>query len=440
MCNLQRDNRVIKILIIDDEQVIRDSFSDQLEDLGYQVLQAQDGKEGISLALSEAPDLILTDLRMPIMSGIDVVKQCHLLLPSIPIIVISGVGLLDEAVSALRLGAFDYLTKPIRDLDILHTTVSRALDQARLKRENAAYQLHLEELVSERTQALSNAHSELLLHKNNLEQLVEERTQELEVVIENLTNTQNQLVESEKMASLGRLVAGVAHELNTPLGICITSVTAIQEKLARFELEFHQGTLKKSDFLRFLVSSQESNDVVFNNLNRASELVQNFKMVSVDVSSDMVRKFDLLEYLEHVVQSLQPEFRNTNISISIDGESNLIIEKHPGSLSQIITNLVMNSLLHAYSEGQNGKISINVVKDDGMIRLSYSDDGKGMESNVQERIFEPFFTTKRGAGGTGLGMNILYNLVTQNLDGVVICRSEVNIGSTFVIVFPVETE
>ncbi|MGB1237040.1 MAG: hybrid sensor histidine kinase/response regulator [Pseudomonadales bacterium] len=428
------------ILVIDDEEVVRRSFCDQLEDLGYDVIEAPDGAIGIEQAREHSPDLILTDLRMPNLNGSDVIKASREALPDTPVIVISGAGLLDDAVDALRQGAFDYLTKPVKDLKILQATVERALAQVALKRENRFYQQGLESLVEQRTLELSEANEELMVHRNDLQHLVNERTQELEIVIENLTNAQNQLVESEKMASLGRLVAGVAHELNTPIGICITSISSILERLRSFDRDFHKGVLRQSDFVNFLTKSQEYSQIVFDNLNRASELVQNFKMVSVDVSNDSVRSFDLLEYVHSIVQSLQPELRGTNVNITVLGEEGVVVEKHPGTLSQIITNLVVNSLTHAFDEGERGEIEIRIERDQEMVRCLYRDTGKGMSAEVKDKIFEPFFTTRRGTGGSGLGMNIVYNLVTRNLGGVLICESEPGEGTLFTLVFPLQLD
>jgi len=424
------------ILIVDDEDIVRQSFCDQLEDLGYEVFEANNGKNGLSLALEKSPDIILTDLRMPLMSGIELLDKCVELLPDTPVIVISGAGLIEDVVQALHLGAFDYINKPVRDPNLLKATVSRALEQVSLKRQNQNYQLHLEQLVHQRTLQLSETNSQLEEHKYSLEKLVDERTNELVVVIDNLNKTQQQLVEAEKMASLGRLVAGISHELNTPLGICLTFISSLEEKLISFHRAFDSGELRKEDFVNFLQSAKETSSLVTSHLTQASELVQNFKMVSVDVSSDMKREFDLVEYIYNVMNSLKAEMLGAKVSIDYDRNNDYRIDSYPGLFTQIFTNLVMNSLTHAFAAGAVGEIKIELKLVRAMVTIVYQDDGKGMAEDTRRQVFEPFFTTTRGTGGSGLGMNILYNLVVNNLSGSVECHSELNVGTKYIIQFP----
>ncbi|MCJ8299439.1 MAG: hybrid sensor histidine kinase/response regulator [Pseudomonadales bacterium] len=424
------------ILVIDDEDIVRQSFCDQLEDLGYKVLEANNGKSGLALALSELPDLILTDLRMPLMSGIDLLDNCVKLLPDTPVIVISGAGLIEDVVQALHLGAFDYINKPVRNPNLLQATVSRAMQQVNLQRENKNYQLHLEQLVAERTAQLSESNAQLELHKHSLEKLVDVRTEELVQVIDNLNNTQQQLVEAEKMASLGRLVAGIAHELNTPLGICLTFISSLQEKLTNFQRAFHKGELRKEDFVSFLQSAKETSTIVTSHLTQASDLVQDFKMVSVDVSSEMKREFDLVEYIKNVVNSLKAEVFESKISIEYDRNSDYRMISYPGLFTQIFTNLIINSVTHAFVSGVAGQINIQLKLVGQVIIIIYEDDGRGMTEDTRRQVFEPFFTTTRGSGGSGLGMNILYNLVVNNLSGTVECQSQLNLGTKFIIKFP----
>jgi signal transduction histidine kinase len=430
----QRDQT---ILVIEDEEIIRHSFCDFLEDLGYRVIDAANGKIGLDIALANKPDLILTDLRMPLMGGIEFLEKCTVVLPHTPIIVISGAGLMGDVVNALHLGAFDYLTKPIRDPDLLQAAVSRALEQVRLKQENTIYQQYLEELVEQRTAELSVTNVELELHQRDLEHLVNKRTQELEEVIDNLKNTQQQLIDSAKMASLGRLVAGISHELNTPLGICLTFISSLGQKLNSFEKDIVKGVLRREDFENFLYSAQESSAIVVNNLTQVSELVKNFKMVSVDVSSDMRRKFDLVSYFKNVMNSLKPELFETQVSINFSHKYRYIIDSYPGLFSQILTNLVMNSMTHGFTKHFKGHIEIELYYEDGLLVISYKDNGCGISEEVKAKMYEPFFTTARGTGGSGLGLNILYNLVVNNLSGKVDCYSNINEGVEFLIKFPV---
>ena len=190
----------------------------------------------------------------------------------------------------------------------------------------------------------------------------------------------------------------------------------------------------------FIDSAPQSTEIILSNLRRASELISNFKLVAVDVSSEMVRELNLLEYLGKVLQSLHPEIKRAKHEISVEGDNKLTIETYPGTISQIVTNLVMNSMVHAFETNSGGHIVIEVVRDGDNVRLTYGDDGKGMSEDVSRKIFEPFYTTRRGSGGSGLGMYLVYNLVTQTLNGDIRCTSEPGKGTTFVIIFPVEAK
>lgn len=424
------------ILVIDDEDIVRRSFCDSLEDLGYVVLEAKNGSQGLSIIASEQPDIILTDLRMPLMGGVEFLKKCREAKFDIPIIVISGVGSMNDVVQAIHLGAFDFLTKPIRESSLLQATVERALNQVKLKRENENYQQHLERLVEQRTQALHESNRELAKHKDDLEQLVDERTQELRVVIDSLHEAQGQLIESAKMASLGRLVAGVSHELNTPLGICLTFITSLEDKVVQFENDYFNAKINKDKFESFLASTRESSTIVLNYLNQACELVRNFKLISVDVSNDMKREFDLTDYFKSVVRSLSAEIHNHQVEITCLAKQKIMISSYPGIFSQILTNLILNSLSHAFSKEAIGKIIVTLDVEDNHLIIEYIDNGKGMSEETQQQIFEPFFTTARGTGGSGLGMNIIYSLVVGNLSGSILCDSAIGKGTVFTIKLP----
>ena len=269
-----------------------------------------------------------------------------------------------------------------------------------------------------------------------MEQLVSERTHELKIVIDDLKDAQGQLVESAKMASLGRLVAGVSHELNTPLGICLTFISSLGQKFSRFEKDFYAGKLRKEEFENFLKSSQESSDVVLHTLTQVSDLIQNFKMVSVDVSSDMKREFDLVEYIRNIVKSLKCETYDTKITIESDPSINFNIHSFPGFFSQIVSNLIINSMTHGFPTGLAGTIDIKLSFQDSYLVFNYKDNGKGMSDSTLEQLYEPFFTTARGSGGSGLGMSVLYNLVVRNLSGTVNCYSKLGRGVEFVIKLP----
>ncbi len=279
----------------------------------------------------------------------------------------------------------------------------------------------------------------------DLEHRVEGRTRDLRLANEHLRRTlddlrqaQKQLVESEKMAALGALVAGVAHEINTPLGIGVTASSHLQGETRRLLGLLASGEMKRSDLDSYLAAASESSELILRNLRRADHLVKSFKQVAVDQSTEDRRRIDLANYLDEILTSLQPRLRKTRHRVEIDCAEGIQLETYPGAIYQVVTNLVMNSLAHGFEHQEAGLIRIGVRAQDGDIVVDYRDDGCGMDDEVRRRIFEPFFTTKRGQGGSGLGMHILFNLVTRLLAGSVRCESTPGQGVHFVIRFPLE--
>ena len=279
---------------------------------------------------------------------------------------------------------------------------------------------------------------------SGLELKIIERTEDLEKQIEerkliekNLRETQSVLVEAEKMASLGGLVAGVAHEVNTPLGIGITAITHLKDKLNELLHHYQSGEMKRSDLEAFLKISETSVSIVFDNLSRASQLIKSFKEISVDQSGADIREIYLYEYLEQLLISLQPNIKRRPIQVDISSiPTSLRLRLEPGALAQIFTNLIMNSLTHAFEPEQAGLIKISANTEGKNLLLRYQDNGKGIANENLRKIFEPFFTTKRHRGGSGLGLNIVYNLVTRKFRGKIHVESEIDQGVQFLIEFP----
>lgn len=276
---------------------------------------------------------------------------------------------------------------------------------------------------------------ELKALNEELEQRVEARTNALKKSLDSLKKTQEQLVESEKMASLGGLVAGVAHEINTPIGVGVTTISFLQQKAKEMEKLYSGGKLKRSDFEKFINLSMESSSAVLLNLSRASELIQSFKQVAVDQTSEERRRFELKEYIHEVLLSLRSKYKRTKHTINVEGDD-VELDSYPGAIMQVLTNLLMNTLTHGFDGIEAGTIDIRVQDDEEAVRMVYSDDGVGMDADTRTRIFDPFYTTKRGRGGTGLGMHIVYNLITQRLGGTISCKSEKGEGTTFIIELP----
>lgn len=262
----------------------------------------------------------------------------------------------------------------------------------------------------------------------------------LQATLQELKNTQAELVQVEKMASLGGLVAGVAHEINTPIGVGLTAATHLKEQANELAQKFSSGQLKKSDFQAFIETAGQSTAMIYANLNRASDLIRSFKQVAVDQTSEEKRQINLLDYVDEVLESLKPNLKRTKHQIEVSGNRDIVLNTHPGAVSQILTNLVMNSIIHAYDDGDEGHIQISAAQNDTAVSMTYSDDGKGMDEDVCAKIFDPFFTTKRGSGGSGLGMHILYNQVTQTLGGSIDVHSTPGRGTAFEITIPLRQD
>ena len=278
--------------------------------------------------------------------------------------------------------------------------------------------------------------------KTSLESKVKEKTVDLQKLNDELTHsletlhqTQEQLIYSEKMASLGALVAGVAHEINTPLGNSITAITFIEDHLNTLQKNYETNSLSEEEFQSYITEQLDVVRALFKSLKKASDLVQSFKRIAVDQNREDTLEFDLYAYIKDVFQSLYAELKKVNAQFVIEGEACLITSS-PSAISQIITNLVMNSIIHGLQDGKILSIFCSVTKEDNHIVIRYSDNGKGIETSNLEKIFEPFFTTNRQKGGSGLGLNIVYNLVRSSLNGEIVCHSQVGNKTEFIITFP----
>ncbi|ABC23316.1 sensor histidine kinase [Rhodospirillum rubrum] len=266
--------------------------------------------------------------------------------------------------------------------------------------------------------------------------------QQAEQALSDLRSTQDTLVQAEKLASLGQLVAGIAHEINTPLGTGITGATFLDQETRQIAGRFRSGTLRRSELADYMERAEETARLIFTNLSRAGDLVQSFKQVAVDQVSDDRRTFALDTYIDEIFQSLNPRLRQTRLTVERAIEPGLMVDGYPGVLFRILSNLVMNTLMHGFEPHETGTIRVEarLLPDSapGRVELVYFDTGKGIPHEIQGRVFDPFFTTRRGQGGTGLGLNIVYNLVTQSLGGTMTLSSHPGTGTTFTVVFPIK--
>jgi len=264
---------------------------------------------------------------------------------------------------------------------------------------------------------------------------LEESTHELEVSLENLKQTQDKLVESEKMASLGGLVAGVAHELNTPIGIGLTGSSHFLELTKDIIKKFENKDMSENDFKEYTDDSYDLAHLTYLNLKKSSHLIKSFKQISVDQTSEEKRSFELKNYINETLVSINSILKKRNIKVIVSADEEISLTSYPGAISQIITNLILNSLHHAYNENEEGLINIDLTKEKKKIRIVYKDDGKGIKKENLNKIFDPFFTTNRDKGGTGLGLNIIYNIIITQLKGRISCDSKEGSGVKFIIDF-----
>ncbi len=268
---------------------------------------------------------------------------------------------------------------------------------------------------------------------------LDESNSNLENMLENLKQTQDKLVESEKMASLGSLVAGVAHEINTPVGVGLMGITQFIEETNSIQKRYQNGELTEQMFEEFLACATELSDIVNKNLDRTAHLIRGFKQIAVDQTSEEDRNINLKDYIEEVIFSLTSVTRKANTSIAVECADHYNVITNPGLISQVLTNLIVNSINHGFCHQDKGNITIQVqeLANNGF-KLIYKDDGSGINKENLPKIFNPFFTTNRANGGTGLGLNVTYNIVTNALGGSIECHSQENQGVEFIIVFYVK--
>jgi signal transduction histidine kinase len=265
---------------------------------------------------------------------------------------------------------------------------------------------------------------------------LKEANRNLQEALDSLREAQAQLVQSEKMASLGSLVAGMSHEINTPLGVSVTSASSLREETVAIRNAYADGNIKRSELEAYLEHADQVSGILLQNLKRAADLVSSFKQVAVDQSSEDWRSINLHAYADEILLSLRPKLKQTNVEVENACDPGLSLYTHPGVVYQILSNFILNSLVHAFEPGQGGHIRIAAREVDGHLHLDYRDDGRGVTADQIDHLFEPFYTTRRGSGGSGLGLHIVYNLVTNTLGGNIRVGSEPGQGMAFHIDFP----
>lgn len=283
----------------------------------------------------------------------------------------------------------------------------------------AEHQTHLEDRIDRRTRELANSNDELRLAMGNLDK------------------ARSELVRGEKLAGLGSLVAGVAHELNTPIGNTAVAASTLLHLVEEFKRQVESGNLRKSELQSFLSRCEDGSELIVSATHRARDLVASFKQVAVDQTSDRRREFDAGEVIQDVLRSMRPSFKGKGWTIDADVPAGILCDGYPGPLGQVITNLIQNAVVHGVADLPHGKISVTArLTDATHFEVVVSDNGKGIPASVIDKIFDPFFTTRLGQGGSGLGLTIVHNLVTAVLGGTISVRSTVGEGSQFTVTLP----
>lgn len=394
----------LTILTIDDNDSIRLSIVSYLEDLGYDILDAGSGEEGLEVIKDREPDLILTDIHMPGISGIDILNYVKDNYPDTPVIIISGAGEIDSVVRALRAGAWDYISKPIEDLSFLKYSIEKVVKRVNLIKEN---------------------------REKSLE--IKEKNRELNKTIKELQSTQKDLVEAEKMASLGYMVAGVSHEINTPLGICMTSVSYLSDVTREIVDLNKKREMKLSDFVSYTENIESIGKIVSDSLDVINRLITNFKQLSVDQQEDVIKKFSLNETVSSVVRVVLSVNEGVDVDFNIHGED-IIINSYPEVINRIFIKLIENSLIHGFKGRSEGKVDVYTELRDSQVYITYKNNGHKIPKDIINKIFDPFVTENK-TSGTGLGLCIVYNLINFKLQGDISCENWEE-GVVFKLSFP----
>jgi signal transduction histidine kinase len=342
----------------------------------------------------------------------------------------------DNELKVLEAAFNDMIEKLLLARAELHGLNQSLEQQVQERTEQLHEALHNQQVISQRLldngQALEKSYAELARRTEALT----DSNMTLELTLRDLRAAQSQLVQSEKMASLGQLVAGVAHELNTPIGNALVTATVLESAARELQENMQKGELRRSTLTSYLDRSIPMTELLSRSCMRAADLIASFKQVAVDQTSERRRVFNLHALVVDLVAALRPSFRNTAWNIELAIPDNISCDSYPGPLGQVITNIVQNAAIHAFDGRDAGTLSITATLVDDMVELVVQDDGRGMDQETLARIFEPFYTTRLGQGGSGLGMSIVLNIVTGIIGGKLDVHSEPERGTRLVVTFP----
>jgi signal transduction histidine kinase len=395
-----------RILVVDDQpiniQAVYQIFSED-----HEVFMATNGTSALEVVRNQKPDLILLDVLMP---GLDGHAVCQRLkndpeTRDIPVIFVTGLDDPEVETLGLQMGAADFIRKPI------NATVVRA-----------------------------RVHTQLVLRalKVHLEDQVAQRTSELESALLRLQESQEQLASSEAKATLSTLIASVSHELGSPIGNSVMMASTLGDQVRDFASLLESGKLKRSELSNFIAGQREGCDMVLGNLQRAADLLNDFRQVAADQASEQRREFDLASVVQEVISTLTPTLKRQPHRVVVEIPGGIRLDSQPGPLGQIIINLINNAFLHAFEGRTDGVLTIRATMLGHQVKIQFEDNGVGISQENLVKLFEPFFSTKIGRGGSGLGMAIVANLVQKTLRGKISVRSQVGQGTSFDILLPLK--
>lgn len=343
-------------------------------------------------------------------------------------VITQDLHLLEQEALEISEGNYDIecISSKYIEIDMLSHSFAILIERIRLREENIEDQKQhimllnegLEKEVAQRTKQLLNANEELTEAYSHLKEV------------------QGLIVQNEKLAALGQMVSGVAHEMNTPIGNAFTASTYIRSLSTDLASKVEGNTIKRTEFLESIADVENGADIIYRNLLIASDLIYNFKQISTDHQSMELKNFNLYETINNIIISYGIDFKNANVTFELVCKEDLEIRTYPGAVVHIVSNLIRNALIHGFEGRDKGHIGIEVFENEDMINLVIKDDGNGMDQETLNQIYDPFFTTKRSKGGTGLGLNIVHNMIANILQGSVVCESEFDKGTTFKIQIP----
>ncbi len=343
-------------------------------------------------------------------------------------VITQDLHLIEEQALEISEGNYDIrcITSKYIEIDMLSHSFAILIERIRLREED-----------------IEEQNLRIMLLNEDLEKLVDQRTKQLLITNEelreaysHLKEVQGLIVQNEKLAALGQMVSGVAHEMNTPIGNAFTASTYIRSLSTELASKVQDNTIKRTEFLESMADVESGADIIYRNLLIASDLIYNFKQLSTDHQSMELKIFNLYETINNIIISYGIDFKNANVTFELLCNEDLEIRTYPGAVVHIISNLIRNALIHGFEGRGKGHIWIEVFENDDRINLLIKDNGNGMDQETLNQIYDPFFTTKRSRGGTGLGLNIVHNMITNILQGSVVCESEFDKGTTFKIQIP----